>query len=116
MQEFTISPTIPLTKNIMNARNILIENICLIQAIHELNHQIVDLQFNCIQKYRHHWTNSEDQLLDRAISLFGTQDLEKLRKILISKTKQQIYSRIRYIAENPHMFVNQNLSELVQQK
>ncbi|CAL6033452.1 SANT/Myb_domain [Hexamita inflata] len=98
----------------MNARKILIENISLVQAIHELNHKILDIQFDCVQKYRYHWTCSEDQLLDRAISLFGTHDLEKLRKILISKTKQQIYSRIRYIAENPHLFVNQNLSELVQ--
>ncbi|CAL6063754.1 SANT/Myb_domain [Hexamita inflata] len=100
----------------MKVRNVLKDNICLIQAIHELNHQIVDLQFNCVQKYRQHWTCTEDQLLNQAIQLFGSHDLEKLRKILISKTKQQIYSRIRYIAENPHLFVNKNLSELVQQK
>ncbi|CAL6024224.1 SANT/Myb_domain [Hexamita inflata] len=102
--------------NIMKVRNILKDNICLIQVIHELNHQIVDLQFNCVQKYRQHWTCSEDQLLNQAIQLFGIHDLEKLRKILVSKTKKQIYYRIRYIAENPRMFEDQKLSELVQQK
>ncbi|CAL6024274.1 SANT/Myb_domain [Hexamita inflata] len=77
----------------------------------------LDLQFNCFQKYRQHWTCTEDQLLNQcAIQLFGTHDLEKLRKILVSKTKKQIYYRIRYIVENPQMFEDQKLSELVQQK
>ncbi|CAL6063798.1 SANT/Myb_domain [Hexamita inflata] len=105
----------------MKFRNALKDNICLIQAIHELNHQIVDMQFNCIQKYRQHWTCIEDQLLNQAIQLFGSHDLEKLRKILVSKTKKQIYQRIRYITENPQFFgrktlLRRKISELLQLK
>ncbi|CAL6033486.1 SANT/Myb_domain [Hexamita inflata] len=109
-------PYLKTSQNIMKVRNALKDNICLIHAIHELNHQIVDLQFNCIQKYRQHWTCTEDQLLNQAIQLFGSHNLEKLRKILVSKTKKQIYQRIRYIIENPQIFEEQKLSELLQLK
>ncbi|CAL6024218.1 Homeobox-like_domain superfamily [Hexamita inflata] len=95
----------------MNIRQILIDNISLIQAIHQHGHEILNIQFNCIKKYRFHWTRSDDQLLNQAIQLFGT-NLDKLHKIIISKTKQQIYSRIRYISENPHLFAGRNLSAI----
>ncbi|CAL5995403.1 Hypothetical_protein [Hexamita inflata] len=95
-------------------RSRLIDNIALTQEVHMINHQILEIQFKSMEKSRKHWTISEDSLLYLASSIFGVTDLNRLQKILISKTKQQIYFRIRYISENPHMF--QIKCKLVQQK
>ncbi|CAL6014788.1 SANT/Myb_domain [Hexamita inflata] len=97
-------------------RSKLVENIALTQEIHALNHTILDIQFNYVEKSRKHWTNSEDSLLNQAVAVFGVNDLSRLQKILISKTKSQIYFRIRYIIENTHLLKNKCLPELVQHK
>ncbi|CAL6055878.1 SANT/Myb_domain [Hexamita inflata] len=90
----------------------LILNISLTQAIHAINHQIVELQFQAAKIQRKHWTQFEDRLLSTAVSVFGTEDLEKLRQVVLSKTKKQIYFRLRYMLENPLCFQNKGYTFL----
>ncbi|CAL6057876.1 Homeobox-like_domain superfamily [Hexamita inflata] len=100
----------------MKIKNKLVENIALTQEIHALNHMVLNVQFSCAEQTRKHWTRSEDMLLNQATLLFGINNLNRLQKILISKNRKQIYFRIRYINENPNMFQNQTLYQLMQLK
>ncbi|CAL6096983.1 SLIDE_domain [Hexamita inflata] len=94
----------------------IIDNIVITQAIHKINHDILNLQFKSLQNVRKQWTKEEDALLIQATMLFGVHNLDRLQLIVISKTKKQIYFRIRYIIENPKMSNNQTFVKVLQLK
>ncbi|CAL6084415.1 SANT/Myb_domain [Hexamita inflata] len=71
------------------------ENIALLQAIHEANHKIVELEFQHDRAQRVRWTAQEDALLRYSAGAFGS-DLAKIQAVMVSKTKKQIYFRILY--------------------
>ncbi|CAL6022621.1 Hypothetical_protein [Hexamita inflata] len=71
------------------------ENIALLQAIHEANHKIVELEFQHDRAQRVRWTAQEDALLRYSAGAFGS-DLVKIQAVMVSKTKKQIYFRILY--------------------
>ncbi|CAL6020155.1 SANT/Myb_domain [Hexamita inflata] len=73
------------------------ENIQLTQAIHYLNHAIEEIQFESCKSIRQRWTISEISLFDIAVQLFGDNNIEKLAQVIVSKSKSQIYFRIKYL-------------------
>ncbi|CAL6055884.1 SANT/Myb_domain [Hexamita inflata] len=89
--------------------NQLIENIALLQEIHSLNHLIETIQFSSMPKQRKHWTKGEDELLTQAVNVFGTEDVDKLAQVMVSKTREQIYFRVRYVLNNPVVYRERNI-------
>ncbi|CAL6101553.1 Hypothetical_protein [Hexamita inflata] len=75
----------------------LIQNICMVQEIHSVIHQILDHELKEIDVSRKRWTQAEDQLLKLGMELYT--DVDTLAKIVVSKTKAQIYFRVRYLRE-----------------
>ncbi|CAL6101665.1 SANT/Myb_domain [Hexamita inflata] len=81
----------------LNAYTLLCQNYELLQQIHNNIHVIK--QLNCKQALtKPKWTEYEDQLLDFAQGLFGT-NYQKISKVISSKTVTQVYQRLRYIRE-----------------
>ncbi|CAL6099441.1 Homeobox-like_domain superfamily [Hexamita inflata] len=73
----------------------LLENIAVVQAIHKVNHQIIDSEFQHDKAQRVRWTTEEDKLLKQSVEIVGS-DLPKLESVLVSKNKKQIYFRMLY--------------------
>ncbi|CAL5986038.1 SANT/Myb_domain [Hexamita inflata] len=90
----------------------LVENIALLQEVHQLNHQIEEIQFSCMPTQRKRWTKTEDQLLYQAVMVFGPQNLEHLSNVVLSKTPTQIYFRVRYIINNPAVYQARKIMSL----
>ncbi|CAL6085096.1 SANT/Myb_domain [Hexamita inflata] len=85
----------------MQIQEQLLENIQLIQAVHAVYHEILDVQHKDAMRRR--WTKSEDDLLCLAIHIFGSDDLTKLSSVVLSKSEKQIYFRLRYINANENV-------------
>ncbi|CAL6095758.1 SANT/Myb_domain [Hexamita inflata] len=93
----------------MNITSQLIENIALLQEIHTLNHKIEQIQYKCMNRQRKHWTKNEDELLLHAVNVFGPINVDKLELVLVNKTKEQIYFRVRYLVRNPRILRERNI-------
>ncbi|CAL6099485.1 SANT/Myb_domain [Hexamita inflata] len=80
------------------AEAILRENVLLIQEIHRVVHQLEAARTTNMYAHRDRWTADEDQLLQSAVLIYGAQHAI-ISELIVTKTKMQVYFRLRYLKE-----------------
>ncbi|CAL5974938.1 Homeobox-like_domain superfamily [Hexamita inflata] len=78
----------------------------LLQAIHECNHNILQLEYKLNEAQRIRWTQQEDALLKYSCDVFHN-DLNKIAGLIMSKTKKQIYFRVLYLNKHDQCKIKQ---------
>lgn len=95
----------------MSIQQQLVENIALLQEIHSITHLIDNLEYSCVPTQRKRWTKSEDELLSQAVMVFGPRHLDKLTRVVMSKSREQVYFRVRYLGQHPDVYSARKITQ-----
>ncbi|CAL5973733.1 SANT/Myb_domain [Hexamita inflata] len=82
----------------MNILDALKDNYLVLNQIHQYAHMISRYQSTNSKKVKDKWSCEEDQLMESAISIFGTNCIA-ISEVVSSKSAAQVYQRMRYLRE-----------------